>query len=73
VTPQQVTVNSEIQPLLADASPDPESIIDAVNDAVCVTCPHPWSNHDQIAVRYCTASASSGHSRGCVCTGKEIR
>lgn len=43
------------------------------NDAICTTCPHPWQDHDQIAVRYCTATtrASDTSGRGCVCTTKE--
>jgi hypothetical protein len=43
------------------------------SDAICETCPHPWKDHDQIAVRYCTATirASDATSRGCVCTTKE--
>jgi hypothetical protein len=42
-------------------------------DAICATCPHPSRDHDQIAVRYCTATtnASDPSSRGCVCTTKE--
>jgi hypothetical protein len=42
-------------------------------DALCASCPHPWQNHDRIAVRYCTATtkASDASSRGCVCTTKE--
>ncbi|WP_374206961.1 MULTISPECIES: RGCVC family protein [Crossiella] len=38
-------------------------------DVVCVACQHAWSSHDQIAARFCAASASSGLDRGCVCTG----
>lgn len=36
----------------------------------CAVCPHPWTFHDRIAVRYCTATnANAGQSnRGCVCT-----
>jgi hypothetical protein len=36
--------------------------------ARCDVCPHPWSAHDAIGVRFCTASrASSRDDRGCVC------
>jgi len=44
-----------------------------LSNALCATCPHPWHNHDQIAVRYCTATtnATDRSSRGCVCTTKE--
>lgn len=34
----------------------------------CAVCPHPWTAHDEIAVRFCTATVVGGHSRGCVCT-----
>jgi hypothetical protein len=33
----------------------------------CVACPHPWRFHDQIAARFCTASAAAQLDRGCVC------
>ena len=37
-------------------------------DARCAMCPHPWSAHDAIGVRFCTASrTSSRDDRGCVC------
>ena len=36
---------------------------------LCASCPHPWLDHDAIAIRYCTATlASSGPPHGCVCT-----
>ncbi|MBE1468640.1 RGCVC family protein [Kibdelosporangium phytohabitans] len=34
---------------------------------ICRVCPHPWDAHDPIGVRFCTATAASGHDRGCVC------
>jgi hypothetical protein len=54
---------------LSGTKPD----IEDHNDALCATCPHPWHDHDQIAVRYCTATsnATDRSSRGCVCTTKE--
>ncbi|MET0136579.1 MAG: RGCVC family protein [Kibdelosporangium sp.] len=62
-------MNSDLR-TIAEIMPE----ADVFSDAVCATCPHPWQNHDQIAVRYCTATAANGHlDRGCVCTGKETR
>jgi hypothetical protein len=43
----------------------------AVGDEVtaqCAVCPHPWTFHDRIAARYCTATVAGKSSRGCVCT-----
>ncbi|WP_133848697.1 RGCVC family protein [Labedaea rhizosphaerae] len=37
----------------------------------CETCSHPWSNHDPISVRFCTATLNGGYSRACVCSTKE--
>lgn len=34
----------------------------------CAVCPHPWTAHDQIAARFCNATATGKFSRGCVCT-----
>jgi hypothetical protein len=33
----------------------------------CAVCPHPWAEHDRIATRFCTATTTENHSRGCVC------
>ncbi|MEU5692790.1 RGCVC family protein [Actinosynnema sp. NPDC020468] len=33
----------------------------------CDVCPHPWSAHDALGVRFCTATAAAALSRGCVC------
>ncbi len=33
----------------------------------CAACPHPLASHDRIALRFCTATTSENHSRGCVC------
>ncbi|MCX2951364.1 RGCVC family protein [Lentzea sp. NEAU-D7] len=33
----------------------------------CAVCPHPWHEHDPLGVRYCTATAASALSRGCIC------
>lgn len=36
--------------------------------AGCSACAHPWTVHDQIAIRYCNATAAARHNRSCVCT-----
>lgn len=36
-------------------------------DDACVACTHPWSKHDVISARFCTATAAGALSRGCVC------
>jgi hypothetical protein len=33
----------------------------------CAVCPHPMDAHDIIGTRYCSATASGGLDRGCVC------
>ncbi|WNV89279.1 RGCVC family protein [Umezawaea sp. Da 62-37] len=33
----------------------------------CAACAHPLADHDALGVRFCTASAASGLSRGCIC------
>lgn len=33
----------------------------------CSACAHPWADHDQIAARFCAATAVERHDRGCVC------
>nr|CTQ98361.1 hypothetical protein [Kibdelosporangium sp. MJ126-NF4] len=62
------------QPETARPTADQRSEMDIQGDVICASCPHPWSSHDRIAVRYCTATATAtgghSHSRGCVCTGK---
>ena len=40
---------------------------DAAETPQCAVCPHPWADHDRISMRFCTATVSEGHSRGCVC------
>lgn len=40
--------------------------------SVCTVCPHPWDAHDRIGLRYCTATAAGGFSRGCVCVGDTV-
>lgn len=34
----------------------------------CAVCPHPWTAHDRISARYCTATVAAKVSRACVCT-----
>ena len=33
----------------------------------CAVCPHPWAEHDSRDVRFCTATAASSSTRGCIC------
>jgi hypothetical protein len=40
---------------------------DTTETAQCAACPHPLASHDRIAMRFCTATVSESHSRGCVC------
>lgn len=39
----------------------------------CAVCPHPLDAHDRIGLRYCTATAASSVSRGCVCVGDTVK
>jgi hypothetical protein len=34
---------------------------------VCLACAHPWSGHDVISARFCTATIASALTRGCIC------
>jgi hypothetical protein len=34
----------------------------------CAVCEHPWTAHDTIAARFCTATVAGKFERGCVCT-----
>lgn len=34
----------------------------------CSACAHPWTAHDQIAIRFCQATSAGRHNRSCVCT-----
>ncbi|GAB3439589.1 RGCVC family protein [Actinophytocola sediminis] len=34
----------------------------------CAACPHPRSEHDRIAARFCSATVAGDFSRGCVCS-----
>ncbi|HEX3589025.1 MAG TPA: RGCVC family protein [Pseudonocardiaceae bacterium] len=36
-------------------------------DDACVACSHPWSAHDVISARFCTATAAGALDRRCVC------
>ncbi len=33
----------------------------------CAACAHPWTTHDALAARFCTATAASSQARGCIC------
>ncbi|MGI8814088.1 MAG: RGCVC family protein [Pseudonocardia sp.] len=33
----------------------------------CAVCPHPWPAHDALGMRFCTATAASASTRGCIC------
>jgi len=68
-TPSGTTNGVILQPPTAETKPVTEDRV----DANCAACPHPWPSHDQIAVRYCTATAAVTDrlGRGCVCTMKE--
>lgn len=51
-------------------APAAGTVLDDPTDsgAQCAVCPHPWSAHDRIGVRFCTATRASGATdRGCVC------
>jgi hypothetical protein len=37
----------------------------------CVVCPHPWSGHDRVSTRFCTATVAGGYNRGCVCPAEQ--
>lgn len=72
------TSNNEIQRRLDSrayptARPVPEVAVGDEDRAVgmCETCPHPWSSHDRISIRFCTATMASGNSRGCACPTDE--
>ncbi|HEY7594482.1 MAG TPA: RGCVC family protein [Actinophytocola sp.] len=34
----------------------------------CAVCTHAWTEHDEIAARYCNATVAGKFTRGCVCT-----
>ncbi|GAA1847781.1 hypothetical protein GCM10009836_29270 [Pseudonocardia ailaonensis] len=33
----------------------------------CRACPHPWAGHGALDRRFCTATLSLSHRRGCIC------
>jgi len=54
---------------VTDVTPDVASpAADTEVAAGCAVCPHPWSAHDRIAARFCTATIAGKFSRSCVCT-----
>ncbi|MEU4448721.1 RGCVC family protein [Actinosynnema sp. NPDC050801] len=48
-------------------SPDVTTDNRADTEDRCLACRHPRSEHDILGVRFCTATASSALSRGCIC------
>jgi hypothetical protein len=48
---------------VATESPTDDEVITG-----CSACAHPWTVHDQIAIRFCRATAAGRHHRSCVCT-----
>lgn len=44
------------------------TVEDTADDpAQCAVCPHAWSGHDALGVRYCSATMASARTRGCIC------
>ncbi|NYD34948.1 RGCVC family protein [Actinomycetospora corticicola] len=39
----------------------------ATTDPTCAMCPHPWSEHDALGRRFCTATQVGVWTRGCIC------
>lgn len=39
----------------------------AIDPGQCTVCPHAWSGHDALGVRYCSATMASARTRGCIC------
>ena len=44
----------------------------AEGDALCAACPHQRAAHDEIGARYCAATTSHDHKRGCICSKETI-
>ena len=36
-------------------------------ESSCAACPHDWNAHDDIGIRYCSATTARGLRRECVC------
>jgi len=45
----------------------PEATPQFVDDPICDVCPHPFIDHDAIALRFCRATMASATVRSCVC------
>jgi hypothetical protein len=54
---------TEVAPEKPDSTTDMQTSV----DETCVACAHPWSAHDVISARYCTATVAGALTRGCVC------
>jgi hypothetical protein len=52
---------------VAPEKPDHATESDPGAQDVCLACAHPWSGHDVISARFCTATIASALTRGCVC------
>ncbi|SDC91944.1 hypothetical protein SAMN05660690_2924 [Geodermatophilus telluris] len=44
-----------------------EAVPGSVDEPRCDGCPHPASDHDAIALRFCRATLAAALDRGCVC------
>ncbi|WP_285592526.1 RGCVC family protein [Actinomycetospora sp. NBRC 106378] len=44
-----------------------------MSDPNCAMCPHPWSQHDALGRRFCTATQVGVWTRGCICTPAQRR
>jgi hypothetical protein len=53
------TIESDVTTETAEA--------DGAASPKCVACKHSWASHDRIAMRFCTATTTEHHTRGCVC------
>ncbi|MFE9749219.1 RGCVC family protein [Saccharothrix saharensis] len=56
---------NHVMPIVESTAP--AGATDATENRQCAVCPHPWSSHDRIAMRFCTATINGKYGRGCVC------
>jgi hypothetical protein len=52
---------TELRPPAAEPGTDDQTHL------TCAVCPHAWDAHDQIGIRYCSATVAGRLHRGCVC------
>jgi hypothetical protein len=57
----------QMNQLLPTIESDVTAGADGAASPKCVACKHPWASHDRIAMRFCTATTTEHHTRGCVC------